>query len=175
MGPNINSVDTKGNTMLMRAVIMNHEKTIFFLLSHKDINVRMKNQYNEDALSLSMVYSYDSITRMISRRGGYTNEEIIRAYELESYSLYFHREYIQSKFLWQKSLRLRGLPINMRIFNSELPKKESDKDISLFVEHDRQDFVAYENGIWPQTCAYIAINGTCIKLCEEPSKFPRNI
>ena len=79
-GANVNLENVDGNSMLMQAITMNHVETISFLLSRHDINVRIKNQYNEDALSLAVIFSSDVIIGMIIRRGGYTKEEVIRKY-----------------------------------------------------------------------------------------------
>ena len=51
-GASINMVDTEGNTMLMQAAVINHKETISFLVNHQDIDIRIKNLYDEDVLSL---------------------------------------------------------------------------------------------------------------------------
>ena len=81
-GININMVDGQGNTMLMQAIIMNHKETIYFLLNRQDVNIRIKNHYNDDALSLAIDFCSDDIISTIIRRGGYTKEEVIVKYEL---------------------------------------------------------------------------------------------
>ena len=137
-GANSDMMDTKGNTMLMKAVMLNQKETVSFLLSRQDINIRIKNRLNEDALSLAIYFAFDDIVWMIIRRGGYTKEEVIRAYELGSYFTYLYRRNPKSTELWQKLLWLRNLPIDTPIFNNLLADQTFDIDISLFTEHDKQ-------------------------------------
>ena len=137
-GANINMVDEHGNTLLMQAVMMNDKETISFLLSFQDVDIRIKNQYNEDALSLAIYFCSDDIIRTIIKRACYTKEEVIRAFELKSYFEYIHRRHPKSIALWQKSLGLQDFPTDTPMFKNFLPNQESDKDIILFREHDRQ-------------------------------------
>ena len=136
-GANINMMDSEGTTILMQAVVNSNREILSFLLSRQDIDMRLKNQYEEDALNLAMCFCSDDITETIIRHGGYTKEEVIGKYVLESYFEYISRRPSKSNQLWQKSLRLRDLPMDTPIFNNLLPKK-TDNDISLFREYDRQ-------------------------------------
>ena len=137
-GANSDMMDTKGNAMLMKAVMLNQKETVSFLLSRQDINIRIKNRLNEDALSLAIYFAFDDIVWMIIRRGGYTKEEVIRAYELGSYFTYLYRRNPKSTELWQKLLWLRNLPIDTPIFNNLLADQTFDIDISLFTKHGKQ-------------------------------------
>ena len=75
MGPYMRgSGDTKGNKMLMQAVKNSNKEMISYLLSCEDVNIRMKNHFNKDALSLAIEFCSDHIIWMIIQRGGYTKE-----------------------------------------------------------------------------------------------------
>ena len=76
-------MDTQGYTVSMQAATLSHAEIIYFLLSRQDINIRIKTQYNEDALTLAIRFCPDDIAKTIIRRGGYT-KEVIKAYKLES-------------------------------------------------------------------------------------------
>ena len=137
-GANINLVDVEGCTVLMRALMTSQKKVIFSLLTQKDIDIRIKNHDDEDALSLAIHFCSDNITQSIIKSGGYTKEEVVRAYELESYFCFFQGRQSKSNRLWRKSLRLRNLPRDTPIFNNLLPNQISDNDIKLFREDHRQ-------------------------------------
>ena len=114
-GTNINMVSSKGNTMLMQAVKNSNKEIISYLLSCEGVNIRMKNQYNKDALNLTIEYCSNHIIWTIIKRDGYTKEEIIRAYELESCFQYISGKFHESNASWQKALSLRDLPMNTPI------------------------------------------------------------
>ena len=137
-GVNINSVDVEGCTILMHALMTQQKKIIFFLLTRKDIDIRIKNHNDKDALSLAIHFCSDNITQRIIKSGGYTEEDVIREYELESYFCFFQGRHSKSNRLWRKSLRLRNLPMDTPIFNNLLPNQISDNDIKLFREDHRQ-------------------------------------
>ena len=162
-GANINLVDLKGRTVLMHALMTRQKKIISFLLIQKDIDVRIKNYDDEDALNMAMHFCLDDIVQSIIRRGGYTEEEVIKAYELQSYICYFHRRYSKSNALWQKSLRLRNLPMDTPIFNDLLPKQESDNDINLFAEDHRQALLNMRALYGPRHV--LTLKATVLALC----------
>ena len=137
-GANINMLDAQGYTVLIKAVIMGHKEIIYYLLGRQDINIRIKNLNNDDALRVAIRYCPDDITETIIKCGGYTKEEVIKTYEIESLFEYVNRRPSISKKLWEKSLRLQHLPMDTPIFNNLLPNQISDNDINLFREDQRQ-------------------------------------
>ena len=111
-------------------------KVINFLLRFMDI--RIENLYNEDGLTLAIRYCDDDIIETIIKSCGYTEEEVIRAYKLESIFEYIYGRYSKSKVQWEQTLRLLDLPRDTPMFDYLLPIQTSDNDINLFREDHRQ-------------------------------------
>ena len=137
-GVNINQLDERGNTLLMQAITLSCTKIIYFLLTLQDVKVRLKNQYNEDVLTMTIRFCRSDVAKKIIKRCGFSKEEVIRASELESIFEYIYGRYSKSKVLWKNTLRLRGLPLDTPIFYYQLPIQTSDNDINLFRENHRQ-------------------------------------
>ena len=123
-GADVNSVTNYGETCLTLAFKSQRNTLIPVLIKCKNIDVRLKNHLDEDALHLAVKFSTENIIDRIITKGSYAVNETIKVYELQSCLDYIDNNRQRAKELWEISLILGKKPPNTPMFENRHPSEK---------------------------------------------------
>ena len=135
-GADINCSCYAQSTVLLNALLECNEEVIYRLLEMKHLNVRIRNENEEDAFNIAVRCSPDDIVERIRRIGKYSTRETLRIYEMECCFFRIRKQEYQAMILWQRIMTLRVLPRKTPIFRNLFPVGEMEKTRKFFRADD---------------------------------------
>ena len=127
MGADVNSIDAWGQTVLMQAIKSKRMGIIVFLLDLENIQVRLKNCFDENVLHLAIRNLARNVVKIIIKKAFYTKRELIKIYEQESCLFYSMNNQQKSENYWEKASELRSQLNFSRVSNKKLPTRKLKK------------------------------------------------